>query len=109
MSEKNKAKAESELQVIYEAPAASPEEARLRACRTIYSQWPQVLAAIAQKAAEGSVPHAKFLLDCWNSPSMKSAVAEKEAKDESRNQLVQLLIDSIADLQAGRVRDEEVN
>ena len=95
-----------DLNEINEAPASSAEEARKRASKLITGNWPQIIAVFVAMAREGSVPHAKFLLEvsslnCEKEKKAKEEVPEEEEKP--KQSLAQLLLDTMCAFDRGEL------
>jgi hypothetical protein len=100
---------------FYEAPASSEKEALERSRRMVISLWPQVFAVMMKGALGGSVPHAKFVFDCWNPPKPnekpKTKPEAEEQKEVTPEQdpvclMIDRLIEAVALLNVEKDKDQ---
>ena len=69
-----------------EPVAQSPEEACMRAYVLTYAAWPQIISQIVEKASNGSLAEAKFLLETYGLASEKPGRSPaKPAKAEPKS------------------------
>lgn len=103
---------------IYEAPASSEKEALERSRKMAIRLWPQVTAVMLKAAVGGSVPHAKFVFDCWNpsktneKPKAAASVVEEKEKEETKDpacQLLEMFIDALTRIEQDELDKSKVN
>lgn len=83
--------------------AGSAKSAAKRAYRQIYQAWPIIVAKCVEQAEEGSLPHAKFLME-WaqlESPEVVEYIEEEVTQEndvENEPSLAEMFMKTLAEM-----------